>query len=84
MKRLSNWLLGAWISVCSLLQVWPEAMLYVWGMMPDDLKDAIPPLYVKAISFSILVMSFLGKMHVMTVQRAKLEQKVEDKHESDI
>ncbi len=84
MKKISNWLIGIWLSICAALQFWPEALMQVWQMMPDDLKDAIPPLYVKAISFSILVMSFLGKMHVMTVQKAKLEQKVEDKHEGDI
>ena len=38
-QRISNWLLGAWISVCSLLQIWPESMLYVWGIMPDDLIE---------------------------------------------
>lgn len=51
MKKLSNWLLGAWISFCSLLQLWPESMLYVWAMMPDDLKAALPPIVVKGVSY---------------------------------
>ncbi|HAZ2983852.1 TPA: hypothetical protein J0587_004679 [Salmonella enterica subsp. enterica serovar Kentucky] len=72
MKRLSNWLLGAWISVCSLLQIWPESMLYVWGMMPDDLKSALPPFAVKAISYSILLLSMLGKMHAMNKANKRL------------
>lgn len=78
MKKLSNWLIGIWMSVCTALQFWPDALMQVWNMMPEDLKDAIPPLYVKAISFSILVMAMLGKMHGMKVSNAKLEQKVED------
>ena len=48
------------------------------GVMPEDLKSAIPPLYVKAISFSILVMAMLGKMHGMRIKQVRLEQKVED------
>lgn len=91
MKKISNWLLGLWVSVCTALQIWPEALLQVWNFMPADLKDAIPPLGVKIISYSILVLSFLGKMHVMRVKQVRLEQKVEDssqavevKDESDI
>lgn len=72
MKRLSNWLLGGWISVCSLLQIWPESMLYVWGVMPDDLKSALPPFTVKAISYSILLLSMLGKMHAMNKANKRL------------
>lgn len=86
MKKLSNWLIGIWMSVCTALQFWPDALLQVWNLMPEDLKGAIPPLYVKAISFSILVMAMLGKMHGMRVKQARLEQKVQDgevKSESD-
>ena len=91
MKKVSNWLLGLWVSVCTALQFWPGALLQVWNMMPEDLKSAIPPLYVKAISFSIMVMAMLGKMHGMRVKQVRLEQKVQDasqpeevKSESDI
>ena len=72
MKRLSNWLLGLWVALCSMLQVWPESMLYVWGMMPDDLKSALPPFAVKAISYSILLLSMLGKMHAMNKANKRL------------
>lgn len=78
MKQISNWLIGIWMSVCTALQFWPDALMQVWNMMPEDLKSAIPPLYVKAISFSILVMAMLGKMHGMRVKQVRLEQKVED------
>lgn len=84
MKKISNWLLGLWVSVCTALQVWPEALMQVWNFMPPDLKDAIPPLGVKIISFSILVLSFLGKMHMMRIQNVKLAQKVEDTSPQDI
>ncbi len=73
MKKLSNWLLGAWISFCSLLQLWPDAMMHVWVMMPDDLKAALPPFAVKAISYSILLLSMLGKMHAMNKANKRLK-----------
>jgi len=73
MKRLSNWLLGLWVALCSMLQVWPESMLYVWGMMPDDLKSELPPFAVKAISYSILVASMLAKMHGMKKENKALK-----------
>lgn len=72
MKKLSNWLLGAWISFCSLLQLWPDAMMHVWVMMPDDLKSAMSPLVVKAVSYSVLVVSLLGKMHGMNKANKRL------------
>ena len=73
MKRISNWLLGIWVAICSLLQVWPEAMLYVWGMMPEDLKASLPPFAVKAISYSVLVLSMLAKMHGMKKENKALK-----------
>lgn len=72
MKKLTNWLLGAWISFCSLLQIWPESMLYVWAMMPDDLKSALPPFAVKAVSYSIMLAGILGKMHGMRKENRRL------------
>ena len=72
MKKLNNWLLGAWISFCSLLQIWPESMLYVWSMMPDDLKSALPPFAVKAVSYSIMLAGILGKMNVMRKENRRL------------
>lgn len=76
MKKLTNWLLGAWISFCSLLQVWPESMLYVWAMMPDDLKSALPPFAVKAVSYSIMLAGILGKMHGMRKENRRLRNDV--------
>lgn len=79
MKKLSNWLLGAWISFCSLLQVWPESMLYVWTMMPDDLKSALPPFAVKAVSYSIMLAGILGKMHGMRKENRRLRNDVDSR-----
>lgn len=73
MKKISNWLLGAWISFCSLLQLWPDAMMHVWVMMPDDLKSVLPPFAVKAISYSILLLSMFGKMHAMNKANKRLK-----------
>ncbi|ARK07790.1 hypothetical protein K0A21_23360 [Salmonella enterica subsp. enterica serovar Reading] len=79
MKKLTNWLLGAWISFCSLLQVWPESMLYVWAMMPDDLKSALPPFAVKAVSYSIMLAGILGKMHGMRKENRRLRNDVDSR-----
>ena len=77
MKKLSNWLLGLWISFCSLLQIWPESMLYVWAMMPDDLKSALPPIVVKGVSYSIMLVGILGKMHAMRKENRRLRNDVD-------
>lgn len=79
MKKLTNWLLGAWISLCSLLQIWPESMLYVWAMMPDDLKSALPPFAVKAVSYSIMLAGILGKMHGMRKENRRLRNDVDSR-----
>lgn len=79
MKKLSNWLLGLWISFCSLLQIWPESMLYVWAMMPDDLKSALPPFAVKAVSYSIMLAGILGKMNVMRKENRRLRDDVDSR-----
>lgn len=73
MKKLSNWLLGAWISFCSLLQLWPDAMMHVWVMMPDDLKAALPPFAVKLVSYSVMLAAILGKMHAMNKANKRLK-----------
>lgn len=73
MKKISNWLLGAWLSFCSLLQIYPDALMQVWIIMPDDLKYVLPPFVVKSASYSILVMSMLAKMHSMKKQNDRLK-----------
>lgn len=78
MKRLSNWLLGLWVALCSMLQVWPESMLYVWGMMPDDLKAALPPFAVKVVSYSVMLAAILGKMHAMNKANKRLRDDSKD------
>ncbi|QZB86851.1 holin protein [Salmonella phage seszw] len=79
MKKLSNWLLGLWISFCSLLQIWTESMLYVWAMMPDDLKSALPPIVVKGVSYSIMLVGILGKMHGMRKENRRLRNDVDSR-----
>lgn len=73
MSSISNWLLAAWVGICSALQLYPDALMQVWLMMPDDLKSAMSPLVVKAVSYSVLVVSFLGKMHSMKRENKRLK-----------
>lgn len=73
MKRLSNWLIGIWMAICSAIQVFPDVAMQVWMMMPDDLKSALPPFTVKAISYSVLVVSMLAKMHGMKKENKALK-----------
>lgn len=73
MRRLTNWLIGIWMVICSALQVFPDVAMQVWMMMPDDLKSALPPFTVKAISYSVLVISMLAKMRGMKKENKALK-----------
>lgn len=73
MRRLTNWLVGIWMVICSALQVFPDVAMQVWMMMPDDLKSALPPFTVKAISYSVLVISMLAKMRGMKKENKALK-----------
>lgn len=73
MRRLTNWLIGIWMVICSALQAFPDVAMQVWMMMPDDLKSALPPFTVKAISYSVLVISMLAKMRGMKKENKALK-----------
>lgn len=73
MKRLSNWLIGIWMALCSAIQMFPDAAIQVWMMMPDDMKGALPPFMVNAISYAVLIISLLAKMHGMKKENKALK-----------
>lgn len=73
MNKISNWLLGAWMTICSVMQIFPDVAMQVWMVMPDDMKDSMHPYVVKVISYSVLVMSMLLKMHLMRKENKALK-----------
>lgn len=66
------------VGLASLIQMWPEAMLHVWLLMPDDLKATLPPVAVKWFTYVLMVLSFLGKMYGMRKERNKLREEVSE------
>ena len=76
-KHLGTGLVTFFVALASLLQFWPDAMLHVWLMMPDDLKASLPPAAVKWFSYVLMVASFFGKMYGMRKERNSLRAKVD-------
>ncbi len=83
MKKISNWVLAAWLALIGYLQVWPGALNDAWMMLPEDLKQYIPPVAAKVISFALFAGTFLAKMHVMRVSNVKLKQAADDQGGGD-
>lgn len=50
-SALSAWLIAS-----------PEAALYVWNLMPNDLKSALPAQYVPLIGVFVFVMSMFARL----------------------
>lgn len=47
----------------------PDAALYAWSILPQELKDAIPPQYTPLIGVAIFVLSMLARV----IKQTKLE-----------
>lgn len=77
-KHFGTGLLTFLVALASLLQFWPDAMLHVWLLMPEDLKASLPPVAVKWFSYVLMVASFLGKMHSMRREQKALRKQVDD------
>lgn len=84
MKKISNWLIGAWTALMGVFMVAPDTLTSVWLMMPEDIKSAMPPYVAKAIGFAVLIAAMLGKMHKQRVENVQLKQKVEDSTNSEV
>lgn len=49
-------------AVSGILIASPDAALYVWNLMPSDLKATIPPDYTPFIGVFIFVMSMFARL----------------------
>ncbi len=61
-KRWSTWLIGLGGLIEAFLDAFPQAMLYVWNLMPDDLKNTLPPGFAHYIAIGIILFAVPAKM----------------------
>ncbi|CUS06511.1 holin [Acinetobacter phage Loki] len=60
-KFISVWLIIVAGFVQSIFIVAPDAILTTWNLLPQELKDTIPPQYVQFITVIILVFAIVGR-----------------------
>lgn len=60
-KFISVWLIVAAGFVQSIFIVAPDTILEIWHVLPQELKDTIPPQYVQFITIIILVFAIVGR-----------------------
>lgn len=56
-------------ALTSLFIAAPDAALYAWALLPDDIKSHLPPGFIKYSGVGILVLSFVARL----VRQPKLE-----------
>ena len=55
--------------ITSVFLAAPEAALYAWALLPDDIKSVLPPAFIKFSGIGILALSFIARL----VKQTKLE-----------
>ena len=72
MKLIENWrdfpkfwsvrlsVIGS--ALLSVFIIYPEAMLHVWAILPDDLKTFVPPRYTQFISLSVIIAGVIARI----------------------
>ncbi len=61
-KKWSTWLVAIGGLLEGFLDAFPSAMLYVWNMMPEDLKGTLPPNFGHYIAIGIILFAVPAKM----------------------
>lgn len=56
-------------ALTSIFLAAPEAALYAWALLPDDIKSVLPPAFIKFSGIGILALSFIARL----VKQTKLE-----------
>lgn len=46
----------------AVFQYFPDALLGAWHMMPDDLKQSLPPVAVKWVSYGLFLGSVIARL----------------------
>lgn len=60
-KFFSVWLVVLAGFVQSVFIVAPETILEIWHVLPNELKETIPPQYVQFITVGILITAIIGR-----------------------
>lgn len=60
-------------ALTSIFLASPEAALYAWALLPEDIKTHMPPEVVKYMGIAILAGSFVARI----IKQPKLEKKNE-------
>jgi len=68
-KSIQFGVIGAALS--SIFLAMPEAAIYAWAAMPEDIKSFLPPEVIKFTGIGILFLSFVARI----VKQPKLESK---------
>ncbi|HWL28596.1 MAG TPA: hypothetical protein VNQ97_06775, partial [Burkholderiaceae bacterium] len=61
-KFSSLWLQGAATTFFTWLLLFPDAALYVWSMMPEDVKGTMDPKYVALIGTALGVLAMFARV----------------------
>lgn len=79
-KLIDDWRKLAWkfwsiklgtigTTLTSILILWPDSALYLWGAMPEEVKNMLPPEYVPMIGVVIFALSMFARL----VKQQKLD-----------
>lgn len=48
--------------ISGFILTWPDSTLYVWSMMPDEVRNVLPENTVFIISFVVFIMAMLNRI----------------------
>lgn len=68
-KKWSTWLNLVGTSVSAFVIFAPDTLLKVWSQIPDDMKSALPPSYVRAAGLILAALAIAASV----VKQKKLE-----------
>lgn len=77
-KHLTSIALAIIGFLTTVIQFWPDAMLHMWAILPEELKATLPPVFVKWFTYSLMVITFGAKMVSMQKDRKNLRKQVDD------
>lgn len=72
-KFISLWLQGAATLFFSYLALVPDAALYVWNMLPNEVKSSMDPKYVALIGTALGILAMAARVvHQKSISRGEL------------
>ncbi len=73
MKRLTTCLIAVWGVILGYLQFVPDALTQVWMLMPQDIKDSMPPYFIKAVGYVLFALMMVGKTAMLKRENKRLK-----------